>query len=139
MALTPEELALHEKAIAKMRRKLFARYSPGDYFSIPGTEEILAPSVTLRCQPSFNLTLREIRWGGLRWQVDGGYEPTPLLVCVSHWEMDRFNIQVTAAKGYTMHIDTFEFVTLHGSLMSMITASRANKLLPPKEKPSRWR
>jgi len=139
MSLTPDELVIHEKAIAKIRRKLFTRYSPADYFIIPGTEVVLPASVNVRFQPTYNETTQSVMWGGLRWDVDGGFEPTPLVVTLRHWEADRFYIQVTSANGYTMHINTFPFATLDESLMAMISASRANKLLPPKERPSRWR
>jgi hypothetical protein len=42
--LSPEELARHERAINKIRRKLFASHTPEEFGIVPGSEEILTAS-----------------------------------------------------------------------------------------------
>ncbi len=63
VALTPEEVAKHERAVEKIRRKLFATHTPEEFGIVPGSEEIMRATAEERWMAGVG-EYRVIRWGG---------------------------------------------------------------------------
>ena len=99
--LTPEERALHAKGIERIRRHLFRRYQPADYFIVPNSEQVIAASAE-SCWNAACGDFRVCRFGGLSYVVDCRDKDGLTRVCLAHTERDRFHFWVSAARGHTM-------------------------------------
>lgn len=99
--LTPEERALHEKGIEKVRRCLFARYRPTDYFIVPESETIIAASAE-GCWNAACGSYRVFRFGGLSFVVNCRAVDGLSRFSVSHVETDRFSFWLMGARGHTL-------------------------------------
>lgn len=99
--LTPEERALHEKGIERIRRRLFARYRPSDYFIVPESQTIIAASAE-GCWNAACGSYRVFRFGGLSFVVDCRDLDGLSRFSVSHIEADRFSFWLMGARGHTL-------------------------------------
>jgi len=108
-ALTPEEIARHDRAIAKIRRKLFAQHTPDELGIAPGSERVLSATAQQRWCASIG-NYRTITWGGLRFTLSLGascYELT-----VSHCERDVFILHIANERGNTEVVSPVKFEEL---------------------------
>ena len=99
--LTPEERALHARGIVRIRRQLFRRYQPADYFIVSNSENIIAASAEA-CWNAACGDYRVFRFGGLSYIVDCRDADGLTRFNVSHTEGNRFHFWLTAARGHTM-------------------------------------
>ena len=105
-ALTPEEIARHDRAIAKIRRKLFAQHTPDELGIVQGSERVLSATAHQRWCASIG-NYRTITWGGLRFTLSLGssrYELT-----VSHCERDVFLLHIANERGNTEVVSPVRF------------------------------
>jgi hypothetical protein len=87
--LTPEEVARHERGIERLRRRLFRKYQPTDYFIVPSSEQVLAASAESRWNAACG-SYRVFTFGGLAYSVDC-CDPAGLCAFrVSHFDADVF-------------------------------------------------
>jgi hypothetical protein len=108
-ALTPEEIARHDRAIAKIRRKLFVQHTPDEFAIVPGSERVLSATAQQRWCASIG-NYRTITWGGLRFTLSLGssrYELT-----VSHCERDVFILHIANERGNTEVVSPVRFSEL---------------------------
>jgi hypothetical protein len=106
VALTPDERARHERAIEKIKRKLFARRTPDDYGIVPGSEKTLSATAEQRWCASIG-EYRRVTWGGLRFEIAIGssrYEMT-----ISHFERNVFSVHAATERGHTELAALVEF------------------------------
>jgi hypothetical protein len=126
--LTPEEHARHQWGIERIRRRLFRRYQPSDYFIVPESETVIAASAE-GCWNAACGSYRVFRFGGLSFVVDCRAEDGLSRFNVSHIEADCFSFWLTGARGHTLTSlvvrfrDLDEFV--HGRLCSYRRANIA--------------
>jgi hypothetical protein len=105
-ALTPEEIARHDRAIAKIRRKLFAQHTPSELEIVPDSERVLSATAQQRWCASIG-NYRTITWGGLRFTLaiaSSRYELT-----VSHCERDIFILHIANERGNTEVVSPVKF------------------------------
>src|SRR5687768_10495289 len=98
VVLTPEEIARHDRAIAKIRRKLFAQHTPDELGIVQGSERVLSATAQQRWCASIG-HYRTITWGGLRFTLSlasSRYELT-----VSHCDRDVFILHIANERGNT--------------------------------------
>jgi len=70
-----------------------------------------------------------------RWySIKDCFEESPLTVCVGQWKADRFQIDILAAKGWTMHVNEFASANLDAELIRIFTIWRADKMLARPQK-----
>lgn len=104
--LTPEESARHDRAIAKIRRKLFAQHTPSEFGIVPDSELVLSATAQQRWCAGIG-DYRTITWGGLRYTivpVSSRYELT-----VSHTERDVFLLHIANQRGNTEVVSPVKF------------------------------
>ena len=109
-ALTPEEIARHDRAIAKIRRKLFVQHTPDELGIVQGSERVLSATAQQRWCASIG-NYRTITWGGLRFTLSLGssrYELT-----VSHCERDVFLLHIANERGNTEVVSPVRFDELN--------------------------
>lgn len=105
-ALTPEEIARHDRAITKIRRTLFAQHAPSEFGIVAGSERVLSATAQQRWCASIG-NYRTITWGGLRFTLAIGssrYELT-----VSHCERDVFLLHIANERGNTEVVSPVRF------------------------------
>jgi len=108
-ALTPEEIARHDRAIAKIRRKLFVQHTHDEFAIVPGSERVLSATAQQRWCASIG-NYRTITWGGLRFTLaiaSSRYELT-----VSHCERDVFILHIANERGNTEVVSPVKFEEL---------------------------
>lgn len=135
--LTPEEWARHERGIEKIRRRLFRRYRPSDYFIIPNSEHVIAASAE-SCWNAACGPYRVLRFGGITYVVDC-LDPAGLCkFSVSHVDADRFHFWLIAAKQHTVSSIAVRFGELDDAAYSRVCSyRRANVSLEyPGRKPA---
>lgn len=107
--LSPEELARHERAIERIRRKLFASHTPEEFGIVPGSEEIISASAENLWNAGVG-SYRRITWGGLRYFI--ATSAAQLEMTVSHFERDVFTLHVADERGHTEVASRVEFAAL---------------------------
>jgi hypothetical protein len=98
VALTPEEVAKHERAIEKIRRKLFAQHTAEEFGIVPESEEVISATAEKRWMAGVG-DYRVIRWGGLRYKLEAKGEPFKLTI--THFERDTFTFHISNKRGHT--------------------------------------
>jgi hypothetical protein len=105
-ALTPEEIDRHARAIAKIRRKLFAQHTADEFAIVPGSERVLSATAQQKWCASIG-HYRTITFGGLRFTLaiaSSRYELT-----VSHCERDVFILHIANERGNTEVVSPVKF------------------------------
>lgn len=120
-SLTPDEIALHTRAIEKIRRKLFARHSREEYGIVPGSEEVLAATAEKRWCAGVG-TYRRITWGGLRFWIVTKAESYELTI--SHFERDIFSVHIADERGHTEVESRARLPMLDSTTWKHVTALR---------------
>ena len=106
VALTPEEIERHARAIAKLRGKLFAEHTPDEFSIVPGSERILSATAEKRwCAGEGEY--RRMTWGGLRFTLAIGSKRYELTV--SHFERDVFILHIANQRGNTELVSPVKF------------------------------
>jgi hypothetical protein len=127
--LTPEELARHAKGIEKMRRQLFRRYQPSEYFIVPDSEAVLRASAE-SCWNAACGEYRVFRFGGLSYLIDCCDKDGLSKFSISHDDADRFSFWLSAAKGHTMASLTVRFRELDEVVHDYVWSLRRSNLAP---------
>jgi hypothetical protein len=109
VALTPEELARCDRAIEKIRRKLFAQHTAQEFGFLEGSQTIMPPYAENRWNAGCG-NYRVIRWGGLRFHFVAGNSRFELTI--THTELDRFLVHIGNEKGHTEMVAPTNFVLL---------------------------
>ena len=126
--LTPEERARHERGLERIRRRLFRRYQPTDYFIVPNSERVIAASAE-SCWNAACGRYRVFRIGGLSYAADCCDKDGLSRFSLSHFEDQRFSFWLTAARGHTVTSLVVQFRELdeivYGRLCSFRRANRA--------------
>ena len=121
--LTPEEQARHQRGIEKIRRQLFRRYTPADYFIVPGSESVLNASAEA-CWNAACGSYRVFRFGGLRYRVDCANEHGPMLTSITHVEANQFLLWIGTARSVTVNCVPVRFHDLDEEMHSRIVSCR---------------
>lgn len=100
--ITARERERHEKAIAKIRERLFSRHHAEDYRVAPVSECVIAAYAESRWNAACG-DYRVLHLGGLSYAVDCADEAGLSRFCVPHEEDDRFSFWLSAAKGHTVN------------------------------------
>jgi hypothetical protein len=127
--LTPAEQARHERGIERIRRRLFRRYRPDDYFIVPNSEQVLAGSAE-SCWNAACGEYRVFRVGGLSYAVDCQDSEGMSRLAVLHADADRFSFWVTAARGHTMVSLTVRFRELDEIVYAYVCSFRRSNTEP---------
>ena len=85
----------------KIRRRLFSRYQPNDYFIIPNSEPVIAAS-SEGCWNAACGSYRVFSFGGLSFTADCRAKDGLCRFSVSHIEVDRFSFWLSGARGHTI-------------------------------------
>ena len=109
--LTPEEEARHARGIEKIRKKLFSRHSPEDYFIAPGSERILRASAE-SCWNAACGDYRVFRFGGLSYEFDCGGSVARYTFSLCHFNTDTFIFWLSAPQGHTLSCISIAFKQL---------------------------
>jgi hypothetical protein len=109
VALTPEEVAKHERAVEKIRRKLFATHTPEEFGIVPGSEEIMRATAEERWMAGVG-EYRVIRWGGLRYAIEAQGDPFKLTI--THFERDTFTFHISNKRGHTEVVTPAKFADI---------------------------
>jgi hypothetical protein len=105
-ALTPEEIARHGRAIAKIRRKLFGQHTPEEFAIVPGSERVLSATAQQKWCASIG-DYRTITFGGLRFTL--AIESSRYELTVSHSERDVFILHIANERGNTEVVSPVKF------------------------------
>lgn len=100
--LTAQERERHEKAIARVRERLFSRHRADDYPVVFASERVIAAYAESRWNAACG-DYRVLHLGGLSYSVDCVDEAGLSRFSVSHDEDDRFSFWLSAAKGHTVN------------------------------------
>lgn len=100
--ITAKERERHERAIAKIRERLFSRHHADDYRVVSASERVIAPYAESRWNAACG-DYRVLYLGGLSYSVDCADEAGLSRFSVSHDEDDRFSFWLSAAKGHTVN------------------------------------
>jgi hypothetical protein len=128
--LTPEERARHERGIEKIRRRLFRRYQPTDYFIVPNSERVIGASAE-SCWNAACGSFRVFRFGGLSYAVDCEDVHGLGTFTVAHVHSDRFAFWITAAKGHTVSSLSVRFSELDETVYEYLCSFRRSNSAPP--------
>jgi hypothetical protein len=90
--ITAKELGLHQRAIERIRAKLFDRYRPEDYPIVMSTLEVIPPLMTERWDPAG--LVRRLKLGGFKFEsfVPQAERVTAIL---EHQTEDQFGLWIT--------------------------------------------
>jgi hypothetical protein len=127
--LTPEEQARHHRGIERIRRQLFRKYSPAEYFIVPDSEKVLNASAE-GCWNAACGNYRVFRFGGLRYHVDCAEEGGLSKVSLTHDEQDRFTFWLGSARGYTINCFHVRFSELDERMYAYVLSFRRANLSP---------
>ena len=127
--LTPEEQARHERGIERIRRRLFRRYQPADYFIVANSEQVLAGSAE-SCWNAACGDYRVFRVGGLSYAVDCRDADGPSRFTVLHVDTDRFGFWIAAARGHTMVSLLARFRELDQIVYAHVCSFRRSNIAP---------
>jgi hypothetical protein len=105
-ALTPEEIARHGRAIAKIRGKLFGQHTPEEFAIVPGSERVLSATAQQKWCASIG-DYRTITFGGLRFTL--AIESSRYELTVSHSERDVFILHIANERGNTEVVSPVKF------------------------------
>lgn len=106
LELTAHDLALHERAIARLRAQLFRRHVAADYGIVEGTEEVLPASAYLDVRPGPTPAPRALHLGGLRYYIRSGRPEYRYQVQIKHWRDDTFRLHWSCFQG-NVHFTRF--------------------------------
>jgi hypothetical protein len=109
--LTEQERTRHERAIEKIRHRLFSKHRPEDYLVVPRSEKRIGASAA-SCWNAASGSYRVVTWGGLSYAVDCADEVGPARFSVSHATADRFHFWLSAAEHYTVNALIISFSEL---------------------------
>jgi hypothetical protein len=127
--LTPTERSLHERAMQKLRRRLFRRYTPESYFVVPHSEHVIA-AYAEECWNAACGTYRVVHLGGLQYHIDCGDPLGHSRFAVSHIEADRFNLWLSAAAGHTVTAVAVRFRDLDEVAFRYVSSHRRANVTP---------
>jgi hypothetical protein len=127
--LTPEERARHERGIERIRRRLFRRYQPVDYFIVPNSEQVLAACAE-GCWNAACGSYRVFRVGGLSYAADCRDAEGLSRFTVSHAETDLFSFWITAARGHTVNSGIVRFRELDEIVYARVCSLRRSNVAP---------
>ncbi len=128
-ALTEGELRKHEKALAKLRGRLFRRYAPADYFILEGSERIIAAHAEDRWNAACG-AYRVLHLGGLTYALDCGDPRGPAELGFCHVEKDVFSLWICRAQGHTAHSSKVRFEALDERAHDLVCSFR-NSIVRP--------
>lgn len=100
--ITAQERDRHQRAIVRMRDRLFSKHRPEDYLVVPASERVIAAYAESRWNAACG-GYRVLHVGGLSYSVDCADEAGLSSFTVSHNEADRFFFWLSAAKGHTVN------------------------------------
>lgn len=109
--LTEQDRACHERAVERIRCRLFSKHGPEDYLVVPGSEKLIRASAA-SCWNAASGSYRVVTWGGLSYAVDCAGEAGPARFSVSHAKADRFHFWLSAAERYTVNALLIRFAEL---------------------------
>ncbi|MDY0067760.1 MAG: hypothetical protein RBS02_15395 [Steroidobacteraceae bacterium] len=127
--LTAQERRKHEKAIARLRQKLFDKREPSAYFIIPGSERILEALAESRWNAACG-HYRLLQLGGLTYALDCSDPRGPAELGISHIEHDLFSLWICRAQGHTAHSSTVAFEALDDRVHDLVCSFR-NSIVNP--------
>lgn len=128
-ALTPEEEARHARGVEKIRRKLFHKHAPADYFIVPGSERILSASAE-SCWNAACGSYRVFRFGGLSYSFNGGGSAGLYTFSARHFNADDFIFWLGAPQGHTLSCTNVAFRDLHELPYAYVQSCRRANLTP---------
>jgi hypothetical protein len=124
-ALRAEESRQHEKAVAKIRERLFRRHAPDEYRIIEHSETIIAAHAESRwnagCGP-----YRVLHLGGLTYLFECGAGHPPGAMSICHWERDLFSFWVNGVQDHTVHSSKLRFEELDTRVFHIVQGFRAS-------------
>lgn len=129
IALTDEERARHERAVAKMRQCLFLKHSAEEYRIMPDSERVLA-AYAEECWNAACGTYRLVHLGGLEYRVDCSDPAGASRFAVSHSGADQFSFWLSAAKGHTVSAMTVHFRELDEVPFRYVSSLRRSNVAP---------
>lgn len=127
--LTSAEQARHERAIEKIRRQLFRKYTPADYFIVPASEHVFAAYAEGRWNEACG-AYRVLHLGGISYSVDCADAAGLSKFHLSHAEADRFNFWLTAMPGHTISALNVRFCELDEIPYAYVSSYRRANLAP---------
>lgn len=127
--LTPEEEKRHARGIEKIRRQLFSRHSPADYFVLRGSERILSASAE-SCWNAACGSYRAFRFGGISYQFDCAGAAGPYTFSVRHIDATDFIFWLGAPQGHTFSCLTIAFGELDELPYAYVQSCRRAILAP---------
>jgi hypothetical protein len=108
VALTEDDRAQHERAIARIRRRLFRTRAAGEYRIVPDSERVFA-AYAEQCWNAACGAYRLVHLGGLAYHVDCADPAGASTFALSHGEADHFTFWLSSAKGHTLSALTVRF------------------------------
>lgn len=129
VALTAEDRARHERAIEKMRRRLFRKYAAQEYRIVADSERVIA-AYAEECWNAHGGTYRLVRLGGLEYRVDCADPDGASRFALSHREADEFNFWLSAANGHTVSALTVHFRNLDEVAFRYVSSLRRSNVAP---------
>ena len=127
--LTPEERARHARGIERIRRRLFRRYQPADYFIVPNSEHVL-PGYAEGCWNAACGSYRVFHVGGLSYAVDCKDAEGLSRFTVLHIETDQFSFWLAAARGHTVVSAIARFRELDEIVYAQVCSLRRSNVKP---------
>ena len=127
--LTAEEEVRHRRGIEKIRRRLFRRYSPADYFIVTGSERILS-AYAQSCWNAACGTYRVFRFGGLTYDIDCADRGGLNKFSITHLDADAFIFWLSAPQGHTISCLNIRFSDLSEIPHAYVQSCRRANVAP---------
>jgi hypothetical protein len=127
--LTPDECNRYAKALDKIRRQLFSKHTPADYFIVRGSEQRL-PAYAEHCWNAACGAYRVVHWGGLSYAVDCADSAGLCELSITHDQGNRFHFWLRAAKGHTLCSVSIGFHEVDEMPYSYVRSYRRSNVIP---------
>jgi hypothetical protein len=124
-ALTAAERRQHEKAVARIRERLFRRHAPDEYRILEHSETIIAAHAESRWNAGCG-SYRVLHLGGLTYRFDCGAGHPPGAMSICHSERDLFSFWVCGAQDHTVHSSRLRFAELDSRVFQIVNGFRAS-------------
>ena len=124
-ALTAQEKKQHEKAVAKIRERLFRRHAAAEYRIVELSETIIAAHAESRWNAGCG-SYRVLHLGGLTYRFDCGAGHPPGAMSICHSERDLFSFWVSGAQDHTVHSSKLRFEELDTRVFQIVQGFRAS-------------
>jgi hypothetical protein len=115
-----------------MRRQLFRKHRPLDYYIVPNSERIIAASAE-SCWNAACGDYRVFRFGGLSYGSDCCDKDGLSTFSISHIDADQFSFWLTAARGHTMACLNIRFRNLDEIVYDYVCSFRRSNLAPARK------